>query len=88
MLDRGARWLSSPNDGRRVLQRQQQVGGSRCHPEIVKDTLTFLRPRVLDAIVAEIDAPDDHGFLHHSYQSDDHFDECNFDGGTSKINRH
>jgi hypothetical protein len=60
--------------------------GSRCHPDFIRSGLAFLRPQLLNSVAKHVDDPDDHGFLGLDYASDDHFDNCNLDGATERIN--
>jgi hypothetical protein len=58
--------------------------GSICHTHITRAALGFLRPWVLDELIAHINDPDN--VLLIDKRSAFHFDDCNFDGGTSRIN--
>ena len=57
---------------------------SKCHPQLVQEALPFLRPLVLHQIVNSVNGPDK--VMKINYASDDHFDDCNFDGGIERIN--
>lgn len=60
--------------------------GSECHRDMVYDSLSFIRPLLLDRIAEQMNSPDDNEYL--SYDSGEHFDRCNFEGGVDIINRH
>jgi hypothetical protein len=57
---------------------------SECHPEIVRTTLNFLRPTILETIAREVNGPDS-GLLDR-IDTANHFDECNFDGSIEQMN--
>lgn len=57
--------------------------GSQCHPELAEEALDFLSPYVLEKLRETINEPD-HGLS--AAVSDNHFDNCNFDGGVDRIN--
>jgi hypothetical protein len=57
---------------------------SRCHVGITDGGLHFLRATIKNAIRHHINDPDHETGL--AYASDDHFDSCNFDGATDRIN--
>jgi hypothetical protein len=63
-----------------------RTDGSRCHPDFIRSGLAFLRPQLISSMAKHVDDPDDHGFLGINYASDDHFDNCNLDGATERIN--
>lgn len=68
--------------------------GSKCHPQIVRESLDFLRPSILQSIATHVNDPDDWDkpkfvvdqWRRMNYATDDHFDNCNFDGGAARIN--
>ena len=68
--------------------------GSKCHPQIVQESLGFLRPGILQALARHVNDPDEWDkprfivdqWRRMNYATDDHFDNCNFDGGVEKIN--
>lgn len=60
--------------------------GSTCHTHMVEAALPFLRPQLLDQLSKAVLYTDDSGFLNTAYRSEDHFDSCNFSGGTGSIN--
>jgi hypothetical protein len=68
--------------------------GSKCHPQIVRESLPFLRPGILDTVANHVNDPDEahrptFGFdqwRRMNYATADHFENCNFDGGAEVIN--
>lgn len=48
--------------------------------------MSFLRGGLRDQLSKAVLFPDDNGFLNTGYRSADHFDSCNFSGGTRNIN--
>ena len=60
--------------------------GSTCHTHMVDQPLSFLRDELHDYLIDAVLFPDDSGFLGTDYSSADHFDSCNFAGGTEQIN--
>jgi hypothetical protein len=68
--------------------------GSKCHPQIVREGLHFLRPGILDAIAHHVNDPDRRDkprfvvdqWRRANYATADHFDNCNFDEGAERIN--
>lgn len=61
--------------------------GSTCHTHMVESSLGFLRDGLLDRLSDAVLFPDDNGFLGLGYSSAEHFDSCNFKGGTKNINQ-
>ncbi len=68
--------------------------GSKCHAQIVRESLNFLRPGILQSIATHVNDPDERDkpkffidqWKRMYYATADHFDNCNFDGGTERIN--
>ncbi len=58
--------------------------GSKCHPDFIRESLSFLRPHILNLIAEEVNEPDN-GFFN-EVDTANHFDECNFDSSIKKIN--
>ena len=61
-----------------------QPPGSVCHVEMTRQSLEFLRPLVLNLITDHVNDVDNLSLINKA--SDDHFDDCNFDGATERIN--
>ncbi len=58
-----------------------------CHQQMVRAGLPFLRDTVLTGLAEWVDDPDDDGLLGGPLAtSDNHFDSCNFDGATERLN--
>lgn len=73
--------LLTPGDAQAFCENRDD--GSKCHPDLAEDALGFLSPYVLERLREEINEPD-HGSS--ASVSDNHFDNCNMDGGTDRIN--
>lgn len=72
---------------------EDRTDTAECHPELARNSLSFLRPEIIDRIADSINDPDHVeidlpwiGGIDTNYASDDHFDSCNFDGGIERIN--
>ncbi len=61
---------------------ERRYDGSICHVSQVFETYTLLRPEIGLRVVEDVLDPDNVWI----YASDDHFDSCNFDGATERIN--
>jgi hypothetical protein len=58
-----------------------------CHQQMVRASLPFLRETLLAGLDEWVDDADDSGFLGGPIAtSDNHFDNCNFDGATERLN--
>ena len=71
-----------------VLSSQQTAsfcndGAGRCHPQMVSQSLSFLRPTVRDQIARHVNDPDSYRL---SWRSAHHFDNCELTDGISHIN--
>ena len=55
----------------------------RCHPGMVRKSLSFLRPTVRDQIASHVNDPDDYAL---SWRSAHHFDSCELQDGVKAIN--
>jgi hypothetical protein len=63
---------------------EKRNDGSTCHKQMVDGPLSFLREGVHEYLKRAVLFPDHHGLL--GFDTAEHFDSCNFDGGTAKIN--
>ena len=64
---------------------ERSPDASVCHVEMTRQSLGFLRPLVLKTITDHVNDVDNVAWL--DYRSADHFDDCNFNGGTQRINQ-
>ncbi len=80
--------------GEAVAFCSKSSDGSKCHPQLVMESLDFLRPEILHTIAGHVNDPDEWDkprfivdqWRRANYATDDHFDNCNFDGSVEKIN--